>query len=243
MRSSVPRPRWASMTGMAATGPAANTMAGLASFGGNGRFVGKVKNDRLGQSFAADMRNIGVHFDTAMAGSGLPTACCIIAVTPDGHRSMNTYLGAAQDLHPNDIDADDVAGAGITYLEGYLWDPPHAKDAFRKAATIAHGAGQKVALTLSDAFCVDRYRGEFLELMRSKTVDLIFANESELHSLYQTSDFDTALKQLSQIVHRQAVVMSFGDTFLMLTVIYVGLSTLVFLFAKPANPLTPQSDH
>jgi adenosine kinase len=109
---------------------------------------------------------------------------------------MNTFLGAAQDLHPNDIDADAIAASAVTYLEGYLWDPKHAKDAFLKAAQIAHGAGRKVALTLSDAFCVDRWRDEFLQLMRSGTVDLIFANEAELHSLYQSSDFDAAIAAL-----------------------------------------------
>ncbi len=109
---------------------------------------------------------------------------------------MNTFLGAAQDLHPADIDADMIAASAVTYLEGYLWDPKNAKDAFLKAAKIAHDAGRKVALTLSDAFCVDRWRDEFLQLMRSRTVDLIFANEAELHSLYQTSDFDAAVKAL-----------------------------------------------
>ena len=117
-------------------------------------------------------------------------------MTPDGERTLNTFLGAAQDLHPNDVDADAVASAAITYLEGYLWDPPRAKEAFRKAAKIAHGAGRKVALTLSDAFCVDRYRDEFLNLIRTGTVDLLFANERELHSLYQTADFDAALAAL-----------------------------------------------
>jgi sugar/nucleoside kinase (ribokinase family) len=117
-------------------------------------------------------------------------------VTDDGERTMNTYLGAAQELTADDIDAEEVAGAKIVYLEGYLWDPKSAKEAFVKAATIAHGAGRQVALTLSDAFCVDRYRDEFLELMRKRTVDLVFANEAELHALYQTSDFDTALRQL-----------------------------------------------
>jgi sugar/nucleoside kinase (ribokinase family) len=121
-----------------------------------------------------------------------------VLVTPDGERTMNTYLGAAQDLHPNDIDADAVTGARIVYLEGYLWDPPHAKEAFLKAAKIAHGAERVVALTLSDAFCVDRYRAEFLDLIRGRTVDLVFANERELHSLYQTADFDTALAGLRQ---------------------------------------------
>jgi sugar/nucleoside kinase (ribokinase family) len=119
-----------------------------------------------------------------------------VLVTPDGERTMNTYLGAAQDLHPDDIDPEAIAASAITYLEGYLWDPKHAKDAFLKAAKIAHEADRKVALTLSDAFCVDRWRDEFLQLMRSNTVDLIFANEAELRSLYQTSDFDAAVKAL-----------------------------------------------
>jgi adenosine kinase len=119
-----------------------------------------------------------------------------VLVTPDGERTMNTYLGAAQDLHPNDIDPDAVAAARVIYLEGYLWDPPHAKESFIKAAKIAHGAERDVALTLSDAFCVDRYRAEFLDLIRTGTVDLVFANERELHSLYQTADFDTALNAL-----------------------------------------------
>ena len=117
-------------------------------------------------------------------------------VTPDGERTMNTYLGAAQDLTPGDIDEAQIASAAITYLEGYLWDPPQAKEAFVKAAAIAHKAGRRVALTLSDAFCVDRYRAEFLDLIRKGTVDIVFANESELHSLYETADFDTAVKAL-----------------------------------------------
>jgi sugar/nucleoside kinase (ribokinase family) len=117
-------------------------------------------------------------------------------VTPDGERTMNTYLGAAQDLQPADIDTDMIASSAIVYLEGYLWDPKNAKDAFLKAAKIAHEAERKVALTLSDAFCVDRWRDEFLQLMRSRTVDLIFANEAELQSLYQTADFDSAVAAL-----------------------------------------------
>jgi adenosine kinase len=157
-----------------------------------------VKDDELGRVFAHDIRAAGVAFDTAPASDGPSTARCYVLVTPDGERTMNTFLGAAQDLHPNDIDADAIAAAAITYLEGYLWDPPHAKDAFLKAATIAHAAEHSVALTLSDAFCVDRYRGEFLELIRSRTVDLVFANERELHSLYQTADFNTAVNALRQ---------------------------------------------
>jgi adenosine kinase len=119
-----------------------------------------------------------------------------VLVTPDGERTMNTYLGAAQNLYADDLDRDAIAASAITYLEGYLWDPPHAKDAFRKAAKIAHDAGRQVALTLSDAFCVDRYRSEFVELIKTGTVDLVFANERELHSLYQTSDFATAEEAL-----------------------------------------------
>ena len=177
-------------------GSAANTIVGVAGFGARAAFVGKVKDDELGRAFAHDIRAAGVAFDTPPAADGPSTARCYVMVTPDGERTMNTFLGAAQDLHPADVDPDTVAAAAITYLEGYLWDPPHAKDAFRKAATIAHGAGRKVALTLSDAFCVDRYRAEFLDLIRTGTVDLVFANERELQSLYQTADFDTAVTAL-----------------------------------------------
>jgi sugar/nucleoside kinase (ribokinase family) len=121
---------------------------------------------------------------------------------------MNTYLGAAQDLHPNDIDAEAIAAAQIIYLEGYLWDPPHAKEAFLKAAKIAHGAERDVALTLSDAFCVGRYRAEFLDLIRTGTVDIVFANESELHSLYETADFDTAVNALRNDVRLAVITRS-----------------------------------
>jgi sugar/nucleoside kinase (ribokinase family) len=177
-------------------GSAANTIVGLASLGGRAAFVGKIKADGLGRAYAHDIRAAGVSFTTPPAADGPSTGRCYIMVTPDGERTMNTYLGAAQDLHPNDIDADAIAASAVTYLEGYLWDPKHAKDAFLKAAKIAHEAGRKVALTLSDAFCVDRWRDEFLQLMRSGTVDLIFANEAELHSLYQSSDFDAAIAAL-----------------------------------------------
>jgi len=177
-------------------GSAANTIVGVASFGGRAAFVGKVKDDELGRAFAHDIRAARVSFDTPPASDGPSTARCYIMVTPDGERTMNTFLGAAQDLHPNDIDEATIAAAAIVYLEGYLWDPPHAKEAFVKAAAIAHKAGRRVALTLSDAFCVDRYRAEFLALIRKGTVDIVFANEHELRSLYQTADFDTAVKQL-----------------------------------------------
>jgi sugar/nucleoside kinase (ribokinase family) len=177
-------------------GSAANTIVGVAGFGARAAFVGKVKDDKLGQAFASDIRKAGVAFDTAPAKDGPSTACCYVMVTPDGERTMNTYLGAAQNLYPADVDADAIAASAITYLEGYLWDPPHAKEAFRKASKIAHEAGRKVALTLSDAFCVGRYRAEFLDLIKTGMVDLVFANESELKSLYETADFDTAAKAL-----------------------------------------------
>jgi adenosine kinase len=201
-------------------GSAANTIVGVAGFGARAAFIGKVKDDKLGQAFAHDIRAAGVAFDTPPAADGPSTARCYVMVTPDGERTMNTFLGAAQDLHPADVDPDAIAAAAITYLEGYLWDPPHAKEAFRKAAKIAHEAGRKVALTLSDAFCVDRYRAEFVDLIRNRTVDLVFANESELKSLYETADFDTALAALRQqaalaVVTRSekgCVVVSGNDT-------------------------------
>ena len=179
-------------------GSAANTIAGVASFGAKAAFVGKVRDDNLGKVFAHDIRALGVGFDTPQAADGPATACCYIMVTPDGERTMNTYLGAAQNLTPADIDPKLIGDAAITYLEGYLWDPPHAKEAFIKASKAAHDAGRMVALTLSDAFCVGRYRDEFLNLMRNKTVDLIFANEAELKSLYETADFDTAVSVLQK---------------------------------------------
>jgi adenosine kinase len=177
-------------------GSAANTIVGLANFGARTAYIGKVKDDQIGRLYVHDIRSAGVAFETSPATDGPATGCSYILVTPDGERTMNTYLGAAQELTPGDIDAAQVASSAFLYLEGYLWDPKNAKDAFLKASTIAHEAGRKVALTLSDSFCVDRYRGEFLDLMRKRTVDVVFANEAELHSLYETSDFETALKQL-----------------------------------------------
>lgn len=177
-------------------GSAANTIVGVANLGARAAYVGKVKNDQIGGLYTHDIRAAGVAFETKAASDGPATGCSYILVTPDGERTMNTYLGAAQELMPADIDAAQIAASSIIYLEGYLWDPKNAKDAFVKASTVAHDAGRQVALTLSDSFCVDRYRGEFLDLMCNGTVDLVFANEAELHSLYQTSDFDTALKQL-----------------------------------------------
>jgi adenosine kinase len=177
-------------------GSAANTIVGVASLGARAAYVGKVKDDQIGALYTHDIRAVGVAFDTKPAADGPATGCSYILVTGDGERTMNTYLGAAQDLTPADIDAAQIAASKIVYLEGYLWDPKSAKEAFVKASTIAHQAGRQVALTLSDPFCVDRYREEFLDLMRKGTVDLLLANEAELRALYQTTDFDTALKQL-----------------------------------------------
>ena len=177
-------------------GSAANTIAGVANLGARTAFVGKVRNDQLGNVFSHDIRAAGVAFDTQAASSGQATARCYVLVSPDGERTMNTYLGAAQDLSPADIDPAQIAASSVVYLEGYLWDPANAKEAFLKASKIAHENKRSVALTLSDAFCVGRYRDEFLNLIRSKTVDLVFANEAELTSLYQTEDFDKALAQL-----------------------------------------------
>jgi len=174
-------------------GSAANTMAGVASLGGKGAFFGKVKNDQLGQVFAHDIRAIGVAFESKPATAGPATARCLIFVTPDAQRTMNTYLGACVNLGPEDVDEAVVKNARVTYLEGYLWDPPRAKEAFIKAAKLAHAAGRKVSLSLSDAFCVDRHRAEFRDLVAGH-VDILFANESEIKSLYEVDDFDAALQ-------------------------------------------------
>ncbi len=173
-------------------GSAANTLAGLASLGAKGAFVGKVRDDQLGAIFRHDIRAVGIAFETPPATAGAPTARCLIFVTPDAQRTMGTYLGACVTLGPEDIDADLVAAAEVTYLEGYLWDPPQAKEAFVKAAEIAHQAGREVALSLSDPFCVDRHRADFRHLVDGH-VDLLFANEVEICSLYEVESFDEAV--------------------------------------------------
>ena len=177
-------------------GSGANTAAGAASLGVRAGFIGKVKDDELGQLFAHDLSAIDVHYDVAPANDGPATARSFILVTPDGERTMNTYLGACQNLTPDDVNPDTVRASSIVYLEGYLWDPPAAKEAFRKAVKVAHSAGNQVALTLSDAFCVDRYRDEFLGLIRDGSLDILFANIHELQSLYGTSDPESALAAL-----------------------------------------------
>jgi sugar/nucleoside kinase (ribokinase family) len=177
-------------------GSAANTIVGVRSFGVSGAYIGKVKDDPLGQAFTHDIRSTGVDFETAHANVGPATGRCFVYVTPDGERTMNTYLGASTFLSPPDVDEALVSGAGIVYLEGYMWDRPAAKAAFQKAARLAHQAGARVALTLSDSFCVDRFRAEFLDLMRDGLVDTVFANTEEVLSLYQTADFAAALSAL-----------------------------------------------
>jgi len=178
-------------------GSAANTMAGVASLGGKAAFIGKVRNDDAGDAFRHDIHGAGVHFPTLSAESGASTARCLVLVTPDGERTMSTYLGACVALGPEDVDEKLVEASRILYFEGYLWDPPRAKEAFRRAAAAARRAGRKTSLTLSDSFCVDRYRDEFIDLIRTGMIDVLFANESELHALYQTADFETAIKALS----------------------------------------------
>ena len=177
-------------------GSVANSIVGVASLGGRGAYIGKVRNDEVGGHFRHDIGAMGIHFPTVAATDGPATARSFILVTPDGERTMNTYLGACTNLTPADIDRGTVEASAYVYLEGYLWDREDAKQAFRVAADMAHAAGRKVAMTLSDSFCVDRFRGEFLELMRSGKLDIVFANESELKSLYETSDFDSAVAAL-----------------------------------------------
>lgn len=176
-------------------GSAANTIVGVASFGGRAQYVGKVKADVLGDVFNHDLRSTGVAFDTRAALEGPPTGRCLILVTPDAQRTMNTYLGASVHLSPGDVDAALIARGRILFLEGYLFDLPNAREAFRVAARMAHAAEKKVALTICDPFCVDRHRVEFRDLVTNH-VDILFANEAEICSLYEVADFDTALQHV-----------------------------------------------
>jgi sugar/nucleoside kinase (ribokinase family) len=174
-------------------GSVANSMVGVASLGGRAAFIGKTAADQFGQIFSHDIRAAGVTFRTPTAGLGSePTGRSLILVTPDGQRTMNTFLGVSPQLSEAEIDATLISAARIVYLEGYLFDRPEAKAAFRTAASIAVGAGRQVALSLSDSFCVDRHRGEFLEFIRS-TVDILIANEAEITALYQVASFEAAL--------------------------------------------------
>ncbi|NVK18727.1 MAG: adenosine kinase [Methylocystaceae bacterium] len=174
-------------------GSAANTIACLANLGAKSAFIGKVKDDGLGKIFAHDIKAVGVDFSSKLATDGPSTARCLILVTDDAQRTMNTFLGACVNLTPDDIDPDYIARGAVTYLEGYLWDPDHAKEAFLKASMAAHKAERQVALSLSDAFCVDRHRQSFQDLVEHH-VDILFANEDEIKSLYEVDSFDAALQ-------------------------------------------------
>ena len=176
-------------------GSAANTVVGVASFGGRAHYVGKVRDDQLGEVFGHDLRATGVGYDTPRATEGPPTGRCLILVTPDAQRTMGTFLGASVRLGPGDIDKGLIARGKILYLEGYLFDPPEAQEAFRAAAAMAHGAGRKVSLTLSDPFCVGRHRNAFLDLVEHH-VDILFANEAEICALYEVGDFHAALARV-----------------------------------------------
>ena len=180
-------------------GSAANTCAVAAGLGARVGFLGKVANDMLGRVFRHDITAAGVAFPTAPLEGGAPTARCLIAVTPDGQRTMNTFLGACVAFGPQDLDEAIIAGSAITYLEGYLFDPPSAQAAFRRAAEVAHGAGHRVALSLSDAFCVDRHRDAFREFVTNH-VDILFANETEICSLYEENEFDAAATRAAKDV-------------------------------------------
>ena len=175
-------------------GSCANTIAGLASLGARTAFVGRVRDDELGRIFAHDIRSIGVEYRTLPAPDGISTARCLIVVTPDAERTMGTFLGASVDLGPDDVDEEMVAASAVTYLEGYLWDAPKAKEAFRRAMAAAHGAGRRVALTLSDPFVVDRHRDELREVVE-REIDILFANEDEIVSLYEADDFEEAVER------------------------------------------------
>lgn len=200
-------------------GSAGNTMAGFAALGGCGAYIGKVADDQLGAVFAHDIRASGVHFACTPLKGAAPTARCLILVTPDAQRSMNTYLGACVELGPEDIDETLIRASQVVYMEGYLWDPPRAKEAFRKAAGIAHAAGRKVSLSLSDSFCVNRHHAEFLDLVENH-VDILFANEHEIGALYGTDTFEDALaavKKLGKVAaltrsEKGAVIVSGGET-------------------------------
>lgn len=188
-------------------GSAANTCAAAANLGARVGYLGKVADDQLGGVFAHDIRAAGVTFPTSPLAGGAPTARCLILVTPDGQRTMNTFLGASVHFAESDVDRAEVARAAVVYLEGYLFDPPAAQAAFRAAAAAAHAAGRQVALTLSDPFCVERHRAAFRDFIASRA-DILFANEAELLSLYETQDLDAAIAQLRTEVALAAVTRS-----------------------------------
>jgi sugar/nucleoside kinase (ribokinase family) len=192
-------------------GSAGNTAAGVASFGGKAAYFGKVKADQLGSIYAHDMRGQGVRFESKAATDGPATARSFILVTPEGERTMNTYLGACVNLNASDVDEKIVSAAKVTYMEGYLWDKPEAKEAFKLAAKLARKAGRLASITLSDSFCVERHRDSFLELIRND-IDIVFANETELKSLYITQSFDGALQALRKDCNIAVVTRGAGGS-------------------------------
>ena len=211
-------------------GSCANTIAGLASFGANVAFVGRVRDDQLGKVYSHDLRALGVHFDVTPATTGPATGRCLIMVTPDAHRTQCTYLGASSFIGPEDVDSEVVARARVTYLEGYLWDQPPAKEAIRKAAAAARGAGRQVAFTLSDPFCVDRHRDEFRDLVANE-IDVLFGNEAEICSLYEVDDFDTALQRVRRHCRVGALTRSEHGS------VVIGADELHVVEAEPVDRL------
>ena len=188
-------------------GSAANTLSGIASFGGRAAYIGRVANDGLGKAFGHDLGSLGVHFSAATSTEGDPTGRCMIVVTPDAERTMNTYLGASASLCASDLDLDLVGQAKVTFLEGYLFDRPEAKEAFRVAAEAAHRAGRKVALTLSDGFCVDRHQADFLDLV-DHGVDILFSNEDEITKLFDVETYDEGVAAVAGMCEIACVTRS-----------------------------------
>ena len=214
----------------ASGGSAANTVAGVASFRGRAAYIGKVREDQLGEVFVHDIRAAGVTFEVPPATDGPPTARCLVQVTPDAERTMNTYLGISALLCPDDVDADLVASAAITYCEGYLWDVPVAKDAIRLAMAAAREAGRTVALALSDSYCVDRHRAEWLDLIDDR-VDVVFANEAEVCSLHSTDDFDAARDRTAEMARLVAITRGARGS------VVVEGSTVETVEADPVSPV------
>jgi len=211
----------------ASGGSAANTIAGIAALGGRTGFIGKIRNDELGAAFRHDITANGTVFRTTPATAGAATARCLILVTPDSQRTMNTFLGASGTLAPEDIDAELVRAARVVYLEGYLYDAPSAQRAFHSASEAAHTARRSVALTLSDPFCVQRHRAAFLELIE-RHIDVLFANHIELLALFKTEDFDYALERVREVVSRAAITLGADGS-----VVVAGAETI----AVPAAPV------
>jgi sugar/nucleoside kinase (ribokinase family) len=211
-------------------GSCANTVAGLASFGATVAFVGRVRDDQLGKVYTHDLRSLDVHFDVAPATTGPATGRCLVMVTPDAQRTQCTYLGASTFIGPDDVDPALVARAAVTYLEGYLWDQPPAKDAIRKAAAAASSANRQVALTLSDPFCVDRHREEFRDLVADE-IDVLFANEAEICSLYEVDDFDAALAHVRRHCRVGALTRGAHGS------VVIGGEEMHVIDAEPVDPL------